>query len=63
VTAKGGVNGADIINLTRKLRKDANTIYKQDFPTPEAIAKADASKAISRALEDLTAKRLEVMDA
>lgn len=61
--AKGGVNGADIINLTRKLRKDANTIYKQDFPTPEAIAKADASKAISRALEDLTAKRLEVMDA
>ena len=60
--AEGGVNGADIVNLTRKLRKDANTVYKQEFPTPEALAKADASLSISRSLEDLTAKRLEVMN-
>lgn len=59
---EGGVNGADIINLTRKLRKDANTIYKKDFPTPEELARADASKSISRSLEDLTAKRLEVLN-
>lgn len=60
--SEGGVNGADIINLTRKLRKDANTVYKQEFPTPEALARADASKAISKSLEDLTAKRLEILN-
>lgn len=60
--AEGGVNGADIVNLTRSLRKKANTTYKQEFPTPEAMAMADANLAISRALENLTAERLAVMN-
>jgi hypothetical protein len=60
--AEGGVNGADIVNLTRSLRKKANTTYKQESPTPEAMAMADANLAISRALENLTAKRLEVLN-
>lgn len=60
--AEGGVNGADIVNLSRKLRKDANAIYKQPFPEPGRVALADASKAVSKALEDLAADRLAAMD-
>jgi len=62
-TATGeGVNGTDIVNLSRKLRKEANTTYKNPAPEVGAEALADARMAVSKALEDLAAKRLEQMD-
>lgn len=58
-----GASGIDLINLTRKLRKDANTTYKNANPEVGAVDLADARMAVSNALEDLAAKRLLQMDA
>lgn len=58
-----GASGIDIINLTRKLRKDANTTYKNANPEVGAVDLADARMAVSKALEDLAAKRLLQMEA
>ncbi len=60
--SEGGINGADVVNLTKKLRKDANTTYKNPFPEVGAQALADARMAVSKALEDLTAQRLTQLD-
>jgi hypothetical protein len=58
-----GASGIDLINLTRKLRKDANTTYKNKNPEVGAVDLADARMAVSKALEDLAAKRLLQMEA
>lgn len=60
--SEGGINGADVVNLTKKLRKDANTTYKNPFPEVGAQALADARMAVSKALEDLAAQRLAALD-
>ena len=60
--SEAGINGADVVNLTKKLRKDANTTYKNPFPEVGARALADARIAVSKALEDLAAQRLATLD-
>jgi len=57
-----GFNGKDILDLTRKYRREANQIYKQNNATPENIALADAKKTVSNSLEDAVGRNLERMD-
>lgn len=59
---KSGFNGKDILDLTRKYRKEANQVYKQTNATPENIALADAKKSVSNSLEDAVGRNLERMN-
>lgn len=59
--SKEGFNGADVVNLSKKYRKEANSLYKKQSTvgmSPEESALADANISIANGLEDMISARL-----
>lgn len=62
--SRKGFNGADIVNFSRKYRKEANLLYKKELSggmSVEESALADAKMGIANSLEDIISNYMDDM--